>query len=570
MSKISFFNKAVFKRNLKGYWPLWAVYLGAMLFTIPLPLYTNLQYGYYENSAGIISSYFEPMLTFSLVFGAFFSIFAAMALFSYMYTPRAANMTASLPIKRDALFGTNFITILFVTVAVHVITAVVTALTIAACNPSYLFVLPILQWLLLGTLMTLFFICLSCFCATLTGSLLILPCIYGVINFSVILLNSILSYIFTEFLYGYTYDALPTIVKWLTPSVNLYNAATNSHTVLDGANYVSFGGYKEVIVYTVVAFLLLILAFFIHRSRRTESAADIIAVKPLKPVVKYFFAAVGSLVLGVVINEIIFYYQGSIASYIISMVIGGFIGYFASEMLVSKSFRIWHKWKGFAVYCVVIILFITSLAFDVTGYETNIPRKEDIEFSSVKLYGYALEGDDPETADLAVALHEYIVENKDTEVNYEREYATVRLEYQLDNGAIIKREYFCNLPEFIVNEFNSPQQCYDRVKVSDEFTITGVVDAYVEYYDDDGWQHFALTDVECADLYAHMKEDIGSSSLGRLFFGNDLYETAVSVHITFKISEYSGEYYYYQTIPFDAANSIAYLKTLGIDAVTVY
>lgn len=564
MSRISFFNKTVFKRNLHGYWPLWAVYLGSLLLIIPIPLYTNLRYGYFVNAADVTEFYFGTALTASLVIGAFFAIFAAMALFSYMYTPRSANMIASLPVRREALFGTNVITILFITVASHVITAIVTVFTITACHSSFLYITPILQWLLLGTLMTFFFICLSCFCATLTGSLLILPCIYGVINFSVILINSILSYIFAEFLYGYSSGSIPEIVIWLTPSVNLLNITTNTYSIVEGATYVGFHNIPEIVVYTIAGIIFLAVAFLIHRARRTESASDIITVKPLKPVIKYFFAGVGSLTIGIVINELLFPFStGDIVGYSVSMIIGGFVGYFAAEMLVSKSFRVWHKWKGFVIYCVAVILFITGLAFDVTGFETCIPRTKDIEYAYVDIYSDVMEGSDEEIINTITTLHEYIIENRDKEIDYDDYVASVEIVYELNNGSYIQRNYHCNLPDFIVDSYNTPQLCYERIKVSDEFTITDIVQSSIEYYDGEEWQVVPITEDQYHELYNCMLQDIGTSSIGMLSFG--VYtQDAFAVQVEFEIREYDGYYYYYQNIPVDAQNSVAYLKSLGI------
>jgi len=572
MLKTSFFNKAVFKRNLRGYWPLWVSYLGIMILLIPVPMHSNLLYGYNNSAASLAKDYFSESLTISLVVGAFFAIFAAMAVFSYMYTSRSANMTASLPINREALFSTNFLTIMIVVVAVHVITALASILTIVMFDVKMLLILPILQWLVLGILMTLFFVCLSCFCATLTGSILILPCIYGVINFAVICINSLLSYIFSDFLYGYSHYSVPEAVIWLTPSVNLITTTTFSARIAEGTSHIAFHGTFEVAVYTVVGILLLIAGFFIHKHRRTESASDIIAVNPLKPVVKFFFAAVGSLTLGLLINELFFgYIDGGFVTHTVSMIIGGFIGYFASEMLVTKSFKVWHKWKGFAVYALVVILFIAGLAFDIAGFETSIPHENSITFAELDIYGENLEGSDEETIDTIIALHEYIVENRDKEVDLYGHTASVEITYKLKNGAIVERSYFCNLPEFIVEAYNSPERCYQRVAMNSEFTIYNIDQATIEYHDGNEWQVVPITQEQFYTLYNCMLSDVGHSSLGKLTLGStNFVQDAFVLTADIKISEYSGYYYFYQRIPIDALNCIAYLDSLGIEYAPVY
>lgn len=572
MSKTSFFNKAVFNRNLRGYWPLWAVYLGAMILLIPVPLHSNLLYGYNENAVSLAQDYFSQSLTITLVIGAFFAIFATMAVFSYMYTPRSANMTASLPVKREALFSTSFLTIMLVVIAVHVITALASALTILIYNAKMLLILPLLQWCILGILMTMFFVCLSCFCATLTGSILILPCVYGVINFAVICINSLLAYIFADFLYGYSHYSVPESVIWLTPSVNLIRTTTHSAKILEGAAHINFNGTPEIIVYTVAGIIFLIAGFLIHKHRRAESASDIIAVKPLKPVVKFFFAAVGSLTLGLLINELFFgYIDGGFVTTIISMLIGGFVGYFGSEMLVAKSFKVWHKWKGFAVYGLIVILFITGLAFDIAGFETSIPHEDTIVYANVDIYGEYLDGDDDEIIQTVIALHEFIIENRDKEIDYDGHVASVDISYKLKNGATVKRTYYCNIPDFIVETYNSPERCYRRVALNSEFSFIGIDTATIEYYDGNEWQVTPITEEQFYALYNCMISDIGHSSVGKVDLGSNTYvQDAFVLTADFKISEYSGYYYFYQRIPIDATNCITYLDTLGIEYAPVY
>ena len=40
-SKISFFNKTIFKKNITHYWPLWLGYLIISLFEIPFAIYLS-------------------------------------------------------------------------------------------------------------------------------------------------------------------------------------------------------------------------------------------------------------------------------------------------------------------------------------------------------------------------------------------------------------------------------------------------------------------------------------------------------------------------------------------------
>ena len=175
---------------------------------------------------------------------------------------------------------------------------------------------------------------------------------------------------------------------------------------------------------------------------------------------------------------------------------------------------------------------------------------------------------DEEIINAVTAVHEYIIEHRDEEIDYDDYCAAIDINYKLHGGAFVQRSYYCNIPQFIVDVYNSPEQCYERVKISDEFMITGIIQAYVEYSDVNDWQHVPLTNDEYRELYNCMMQDIGHSSLGRLDFGSaDYVPYVVNIGVDYKISEYSGNYYYYQGIPADAVNTLNYLKTLGITPV---
>ncbi len=155
MSKISFFNPTVFKRNTKSYWPVWAVYLFIMLLAVPTV----------ATDAGAVEIQQRMLNTAkgaSIITGFFYAPIASMAVFSYLYNQRLAGGTAALPVRRETQFLTDVLSIIIWSVGVHVITAVMTILVTDANLNAYA-VLAILKWLVNGILNTLFFIGLAAF-----------------------------------------------------------------------------------------------------------------------------------------------------------------------------------------------------------------------------------------------------------------------------------------------------------------------------------------------------------------------------------------------------------------------
>ena len=46
-SKISFFNKTIFKKNVTLYWPIWALYTLILIIAQPLMLWSDFYYSHF-------------------------------------------------------------------------------------------------------------------------------------------------------------------------------------------------------------------------------------------------------------------------------------------------------------------------------------------------------------------------------------------------------------------------------------------------------------------------------------------------------------------------------------------
>ena len=183
-SKISFFNFTVFKNNTTRYWPIWAVYLAIILFAGPILILQQFGSGYLEEVIplelnysyfSVFASDLGPMLAF------IFSIVMAMALFSYLYTPKSTGMIGSFPITRREMFFTNYLTGVIWFAGANLVTAVFMIIAEAIAGglaAGYVF-----QMFAVLTLTEVFFFSLAAFCASLTGHIIFLPVFYGIFNF---------------------------------------------------------------------------------------------------------------------------------------------------------------------------------------------------------------------------------------------------------------------------------------------------------------------------------------------------------------------------------------------------
>ena len=96
-SKTSFFNKTVFEKNIKLFWPLWALYMIILLLMGPLSMWSRYRtaenyYGkdWQLHMSGFLSPAIAMRPTVIIIF--IMAVCTGMALFNYLYSQKACNM----------------------------------------------------------------------------------------------------------------------------------------------------------------------------------------------------------------------------------------------------------------------------------------------------------------------------------------------------------------------------------------------------------------------------------------------------------------------------------------------
>lgn len=532
---------------------MWTIYLAIMLIAIPLTTRTSLHSDSFANL-----DILRIGINTSLYTGIFFAITASMAVFSFMYSTRSANMTAALPIRREAMFITCVVSVVCVVICVHLITAVVTILVELAWGR--IAIIPILKWLAVGILETLFFVGLASFCAVLTGHILVLPCIYAIFNFAIICVNMLVNAVCELFLYGYVGSVSDTAM-WFTPILKLAGFGSRLYYSQHAGGEAVYYGWRVILIYTVVSVILTIAALFIYKRRRIELASDVVAVKPLRPIARYCAAIAGSLTLGLLLFLILDNNanNASAAIFIPCALIGGFFGYFAAEMLITKSFRVFRKWKGFAIYAVLIIAAVLCLYFDPAGYESRVPSTDTVKEVSVQLYGQTYTGSDDGIIEAVTALHKTVVEKGEVPPdNYDGALYSmyISIDYTFNNGSTMSREYTTVLAPSDLAYFDSPEMRFAGIASALPTMADDIQEPMIEYLQDDVWCSLELSKSQLVELYKScILPDVAQSSLGSLFHENQL-NISVCAYIN---GEYSS-----LAITSDAVRTLEYLRDLGI------
>lgn len=469
------FSPALFRNNLSRFWPLWAIYLAVYLITMPTAQFLILfgherqwteQMILSQNALKQVLSMTKfGAMTVSLIFGCLF----AMALYAYLTTARSVGFFHALPVRREGLFLTHYLTGISVFLSVHMIAALLTLAVWGAAGLTDF--LAIWNWFLSATGQMLFFYSFAVFCAMFSGQILAMPVFYGIFNVLATGLMLLYNLLCEMAFYGWSNFSYPDIVLWLSPAVNLIN---NYKAFWQFSSDDVFSVNADVIhqylvtvgIYALAGIVLAVFSWFVCQRRKSESAGEIVTIDWAKPIFRYGVGVCAALSLGQLLYEILWDAFGgnsnvSIPVLTLCMLFPGMVGYFAAEMLLQKSFRVLKRgWKGAMALAAALILLCVSFPLDLLGIQKRVPTADNVDNLSFSIYGEdGINGNttDPELVERFINLHQLVAQEKpqydwwgdDTHT------ASVRLDYTLKTGKKLSRTYNFTYAEQEVTESGS-------------------------------------------------------------------------------------------------------------------
>ena len=532
-SRISCFNGGVFRSILRRCWPLWVGYCVLLLFLLPVQLAKVSLWGdeaVAQNLQRLTLGSGEDMVWISFFAG----ILTAMLVFGYLYNPRSCGLMHSLPIRRETLFLTAWLTGFLPMLAAELLTALLTG---ALYLGKGLLLKDLLTWLLMAFCSNLAFYGLAVFCAVLTGSLLMLPVAYLAINLAAWAAEDCLRAVLRALVYGIStqgddwFTWLSPLV-WLDRRVFVYRADDLVSWQAEGLGWL--------LLYGGIGLLLSSLALLLYRKRHMECAGDTVAFPVLKPIFRYCMAVGGALVFTSSVYSLLLggIFHGRKAALLILalLLLGAALGWYIAEMLIRRTVRVFPgKWKGLALVCAVLCLLTLAAEFDLSGFERRVPDPEQVERVDCYIKGnWTIQ--EPENIRELTEIHRDLVEHKtqhETDIHY---YGTwVMLRYQMKDGRSLERAYY--LKHYEVDDpadvdrleglLNCPELLEQRDTLRIPVTEKSIYAAQLSYKwvdEHERYQYEAinLSPEEAVDFYAHaVLPDRQAHTLGRLWLRGD-------------------------------------------------
>ena len=464
LSKKSYFDMGIFLKTVQRFWPIAVLYLGIWAFMMPMTFVGY--YSYHDTAIDIVRQIPQGSVIMTAICGCV----SALAVFSYLYNLRASVMYHSLPVKRQAMFVSNYAAGLSFMIVPNVLIYVLTLLVVMfkqGLNADVFAAAGI--WLIATSLMGLFFYSFATLLAMIVGTWFMMPVVYGILNFTAVVIESIVHAALDVLIYGY--QAGQTVMTVFSPVVYMMSEFRfykweNSYRYL----YVESRIWIYMTALTMLAIAMTILSMYVYKKRNMETAGDIITVKPLQPVFKYCFASGCAIVIGAFMYGILGFDNG-FAMYLFAL-IGGAIGYLVAAMALRKSFRLKKSAiKGYAVFAAVVTLLFCAVSLDLFGVEKYMPAASRVDNAIISIEGEQLsvERGDISLAEL-MSIHRTIVAQKDEDERtrntmYSQEIATsyshrstisVNVTYYT-KWRTVKRHYSIPITDVLVSEPGTAQ-----------------------------------------------------------------------------------------------------------------
>lgn len=457
-SKTSFFNKTIFSKTLKRFFPWCICYSLILLVAIPILTLINYRGFLYGNQPHkttemLYQAQTDSQFVIIAIFAA--AILSAMLIFSFLYKDNAVSMFHSLPVRRSTHLFTSFLaglTLLLLPLILSQGSTILISLCIG--EPQ----LALLHLKLLGgyAVLTFIFFTIAVFSAMLAGNAVAVPVIYGIIHclsYSVLLLfNVFIQY----FLFGIESVNVDLFSK-LSPIGYFYERFTRiqATATLTKASQISIN-VSGLFWYALVALVLLLLSLILYKKRSLECAGDILAYKKTSILFQILYAAGTGLIGMALITQFFDNDDVSTVILILSFVIGSVFGFLGSRMLIFKRFFVFKEsFVPFIVYGICAVGLMLFINLDLFGIENKIPKTEEIASISVD---YMDEITDEAFFKDVTSLHRQILQNKKYIQSHQHDYDNARwmsMTYQLKNGKTLSRVYCVPFTEESINDISS-------------------------------------------------------------------------------------------------------------------
>lgn len=437
--RTSLFNLGIFKNTVNRFKWGSILYFAILFFSLPFIILT-------EDFASMLSRYsldlaVSPILLRSdfvvipLLLAIVVPTVVAVLVFGNVHSQKQGIFVHSLPVARKANYVSSVLAGLALMAAPVILTALILLVMSFTTYGQLISSWSVIYWAALNLSIIFIMFSAAVFTAFLTGNAAAHIGINVFVHIIPMIVALIIFLISDIFLFGFMQadGFVGNKIMENTPIVWLFGKSISHYR-----NDLNMFKIANMWVYLLGSAVVYALGYLVYKKRRIEACGDVAAFKIFGPILKYtIVSAVATVIFAILTESSI----GAIPIFVVAIV-ATLIAYFAIEMLMNKSFKVFGKYKGYLAFLGACAAFIAFFAFtNVFGYETKVPNRDQVESAAV----FERWSDEPHVADnelidATIAIHQELIEDIPVVCDPEQ-FRHLRVSYKLKNGKRIERVY---------------------------------------------------------------------------------------------------------------------------------
>lgn len=427
-------------------------------------------------------------------------VLVSILLFKYTNEEKSSSFIHGLPISKRKLYITNILTGIVMYVIPFLVNLTIILLLNLGEMGKYLQFADIIKWFGVCMLYNTIFFSFATFIGTFCASKISHGILTYILMYAPVGILVLTSAFIEDILYGFKgfsnnleeFTKLPfiKIIEDFREMSSYYLSQTIEFET------------STIIIYITSIIVMLVLGYFIYKKRKLEITKEFIAFKGIRSFVKYAATFLVNLLSYMYFYNIIGEHniRTLFASFIITL-----IAYLIIEMILKKTYKVFKSIIGFIVYAVIITITFVILNTGAFGYETRIPKAENVEEVSFKVRNETINFKEKQNIENIINFQQKLVAEK------KKGYTEYTLEYKLKDGRKITRKYDINnsLYKEELNKILTSNEYYEeKIKQIEDVQKIKRINVNISYKQQYSTKTIRIKESDMSDFIENLIKDI--------------------------------------------------------------
>lgn len=427
-------------------------------------------------------------------------VLVSILLFKYTNEEKSSSFIHGLPISKRKLYITNILTGIVMYVIPFLVNLIIIILLNLGEMGKYIQFADIMKWFGICMLYNTIFFAFATFIGTFCASKISHGILTYILMYAPVGVLVLTSAITENILYGFKglssnfeeFTKLPfiKIIEDFREMSSYYLSQTIEFET------------STIIIYITSIIVMLVLGYFIYKKRKLEITKEFIAFKGIRSFVKYAATFLVNLLSYMYFYDVIGKHniRTLLASFIITL-----IAYLIIEMILKKTYKVFKSIIGFIVYAVIITITFVILSTGAFGYETRIPKAENVEEVSFKVRNETINLKEKQNIENIINFQQKLVDEK------KKGYTEYTIEYKLKDGRKITRKYDINnsLYKEELNKILTSNEYYEeKIKQIEDVQKIKRINVNISYKQQYSTKTIRIKESDMSDFIENLIKDI--------------------------------------------------------------